>query len=69
MSEEKSTSIKVKQTTALATKQRFTSIRVRPETAKALSLIGKKGESYDQIISWLLKHSKKRKANTTLEQE
>lgn len=45
----------------------FTSIRVRKETAQALSLIGRKGESYDQIIMWLVKHSKKRKANTKLD--
>jgi hypothetical protein len=41
---------------------KWTSIRVRQSTAKALSLIGRKGESYDQIIVWLLAHSKKRKA-------
>ena len=40
----------------------YTSIRVRKETAKGLTLIGRKGESYDQIIVWLLAHSKKRKA-------
>jgi len=41
---------------------KWTSIRLRKSTAQKLSDIGRKGESYDQIIVWLLEHSKKRKA-------
>jgi hypothetical protein len=44
------------------TEDKYTSIRVKRSTAKRLSDIGRKGESYDQIIVWLLGHSKKRKA-------
>jgi len=43
------------------TEEKHTSIRVRHSTAKRLSEIGRKGESYDKIIVWLLDHSKKRK--------
>ena len=49
--------------------EKFTSIRVRQSTAKRLSEIGRKGESYDQIIVWLLDHSKKRKAGYSLKLE
>jgi hypothetical protein len=44
--------------------EKYTSIRVKQSTAKHLAEIGKKGESYDQIIVWLLAHSKKRKTGT-----
>ena len=47
----------------------FSSIRVRQSTAKRLSEIGRKGESYDQIIVWLLDHCKKRKAGYSLKLE
>jgi hypothetical protein len=42
---------------------KFTSIRVKQSTAKRLNELGKKGESYDTIVIWLLDHSKKRKQN------
>jgi len=40
--------------------EKYTSIRVKQSTAKRLQEIGRKGESYDQIIVWLLDHAKKR---------
>jgi len=39
---------------------KYTSIRVKQSTAKRLAEIGRKGESYDDVIVWLLDHSKKR---------
>lgn len=33
-----------------------TTIRVRPSTAKLLEMLGRKGETYDQIIRKLLPH-------------
>ena len=43
--------------------EKFTSIRVKVSTAEQLRGIGRKGESYDDVIAWLLKNSKKRKAS------
>lgn len=43
--------------------ERYTSIRVKVSTAEQLRLMGRKGESYDDVIAWLLKNSKKRKAS------
>ncbi len=40
---------------------KWTSIRLRKSTAKRLSDIGRKGESYDDLIVWLLDNSKKRR--------
>jgi hypothetical protein len=42
---------------------KWTSIRVKKSTAQKLSQIGRKGESYDDLIIWLLENSKKRKAS------
>jgi hypothetical protein len=41
---------------------KWSSIRVKKSTAQQLSEIGRKSESYDDIIVWLLKNSKKRKS-------
>ena len=41
--------------------ERHTSIRLKQSTAQRLKYMGRKGESYDDIIVWLLKNSKKRK--------
>ncbi len=35
-----------------------TTIRVRPSTAKLLTALGRKGETYDQIIRKLLPHER-----------
>jgi hypothetical protein len=48
---------------------KWTSIRLRKSTAQKLNAIGRKGESYDQIIAWLLQHSKKRKAGYQVKTE
>lgn len=42
--------------------QKYTSIRVRVSTAEQLKMMGRKGESYDDVIVWLLKNCRKRKA-------
>ena len=46
--------------------EKYTSIRVKGSTAQRLTEIGRKGESYDTIIVWLLDHTKKRKAGYSL---
>lgn len=46
---------------------KYTSIRVRKSTAQKLSQIGRKGESYDELIIWLIENSKKRKASYKVE--
>jgi hypothetical protein len=43
------------------TEEKYTSIRLRQSTADQLKEIGRKGESYDDVVAWLLKNSKKRK--------
>jgi hypothetical protein len=48
---------------------KYTSIRVRRSTAQKLSQIGRKGESYDDLITWLLENSKKRKASYKVKRE
>jgi hypothetical protein len=48
---------------------KWTSIRVKKSTAQKLSDIGRKGESYDDLIVWLLENSKKRKASYKPEKE
>jgi len=48
---------------------KVTSIRVKQSTAQRLSEIGRKGESYDRIIVWLLDHTKKRKPGYMLKLE
>lgn len=47
--------------------EKYTSIRVRKSTAQKLSQIGRKGESYDELIIWLIENSKKRKASYKVE--
>ena len=47
--------------------EKYTSIRLRQSTADELKAIGRKGESYDDVIAWLLRNSKKRKALATSE--
>jgi predicted CopG family antitoxin len=42
--------------------EKYTSIRIQTSTAEQLKMMGRKGESYDDIISWLLKNSRKRKS-------
>jgi hypothetical protein len=42
--------------------EKYTSIRLKQSTADQLKEIGRKGESYDDVVAWLLKNSKKRKA-------
>jgi hypothetical protein len=42
--------------------EKYTSIRVKAWTAEQLKLMGRKGESYDDVIAWLLKNSRKRKS-------
>jgi hypothetical protein len=39
----------------------FTPIRVKKGTARTLRLMGRKGETYDDVIQWLLRNSRKRK--------
>jgi hypothetical protein len=48
---------------------KYTSIRVKKSTAQKLSQIGRKGESYDNLIMWLLENSKKRKASFKVKKE
>ncbi len=43
---------------------KWTSIRLRRSTAQRLSNIGFKGESYDDLIVWLLENCKKRKLSS-----
>jgi predicted CopG family antitoxin len=49
--------------------EKYSSIRVKQSTLEQLKELGHKGESYDDVIIWLLKHSKKRKAGYTLKLE
>jgi predicted CopG family antitoxin len=44
------------------TEEKYTSIRLRQKTAEQLKMMGRKGESYDDVIAWLLKNSRKRKS-------
>ena len=46
---------------------KYTSIRVKKSTAQRLNDIGRKGESYDDLILWLLDNSKKRKLSSKVE--
>jgi predicted CopG family antitoxin len=41
--------------------EKYTSIRIQTSTVEQLKMMGRKGESYDEIILWLLKNSRKRK--------
>ena len=36
--------------------QKYTTIRLRKETVEKLKELGKKGETYDEIITKLIKH-------------
>jgi hypothetical protein len=38
-----------------------TSIRIKQSTVQRLKLLGRYGETFDDIIVWLLEHSKRRK--------
>jgi len=40
--------------------EKYSSVRVRHETLERLKELGRKGESYEQVIVWLLDHAKKR---------
>ena len=42
--------------------EKYTSIRLKQKTAEQLKMMGRKGESYDDVIAWLLKNSRKRKS-------
>jgi hypothetical protein len=46
---------------------KWTSIRLRKSTAKRLNDIGRKGESYDDLVVWLLDNSKRRKLKPEIE--
>lgn len=46
--------------------EKYTSIRVRASTAEQLKILGRKGESYDDVVVWLLKNSKKRKLHSVV---
>jgi hypothetical protein len=48
---------------------KWTSIRLKKSTTQKLSQIGRKGESYDDLIVWLLENSKKRKLQPMTEQK
>jgi len=48
---------------------KWTSIRLKRSTAQKLGEIGRKGESYDDLIVWLLENSKKRKLQPKGKQE
>ena len=39
----------------------ITSVRLRQSTVERLKVLGRKGDSYDDIVVWLLEHSKKRR--------
>ena len=41
--------------------ERYTSIRVKRSTLDELKSIGRKGETYNEIIRWLLAHRPKRR--------
>jgi hypothetical protein len=41
--------------------EKYTSIRLKTSTVGQLKALGRKGESYDDVVSWLLRNSKKRK--------
>jgi hypothetical protein len=47
--------------------EKYTSIRVKVSTVEQLKMLGRKGESYDDVVAWLLKNSKKRKASFSTE--
>jgi len=38
-----------------------TSVRLKQSTVERLKVLGRKGNSYDDIVCWLLEHSKKRR--------
>ena len=39
----------------------FSSIRVKRSTRQRLEAIGRKGESYEDVVTWLLDNAKSRK--------
>jgi len=45
----------------MSDEDRYTSIRVKRSTLDELKGIGRKGETYDSIIRWLLAHRPKRR--------
>jgi hypothetical protein len=40
--------------------EKYSSIRVTHETVERLKELGRKGESYEEVVVWLLDHAKKR---------
>jgi hypothetical protein len=45
----------------MSDEDKYTSIRVKRSTVEALKSIGRKGETYNDIIRWLLTHRPKRR--------
>lgn len=45
----------------MSDEDKYTSIRVKRSTVAELKGIGRKGETYDDIIRWLLAHRPKRR--------
>ncbi len=45
----------------MSDEDRYTSIRVKRSTLDELKGIGRKGETYDSVIRWLLAHRPKRR--------
>ncbi|MCK4669124.1 hypothetical protein KAT21_03270 [Candidatus Bathyarchaeota archaeon] len=45
----------------MSDKGKYSSIRVRRSTLDELKSIGRKGETYDDVICWLLAHRPKRR--------
>ena len=43
------------------TEDKLTSIRVKPNVLRTLKDLGRKGESYNDIIQWLLDNRKKKR--------
>jgi len=45
----------------MSNEDKYTSIRVKRSTVEELRSIGRKGETYNDIIRWLLAHRPKRR--------
>jgi len=50
---------------SMSDEDRYTSIRVKHSTVEELKHIGRKGETYNDIILWLLAHRPKRRVAKT----
>jgi len=46
---------------SMSDKDKYSSIRVKRSTLDELKSIGRKGETYDDVICWLLAHRPKRR--------